>query len=972
MLDDVLAIIENEEVENSGQLDLSGCFIRSIPDDICRLTNLRSLNLGNNHVVDLSNLSKLTKLETLNLNSNKIVDISPLEDLISLTYLNLSHNKIQSLASIRNLVSIKFLNASYNKLAGVIGLSNLKQLEVLNISGNKIQNFTPISNHQKLKHLNVFRTQTRTLQEVCKIESLLSLDIGGNFISNYNPLSELKNLTTLSLNYSKIKSYNFLYSLKELTTLNISNNNLSNIDFLENLKSLENLSLSSNKIADIKCLNNLSELNTVNLSDNQITDLTPILPLIRKGLSISIREEYSNINVYRNTISIPPLEIVQQGRQSVLDWINAIKKELKEIKIILIGDPKAGKTSLLRRFKDDKFEVDEAQTDGINIERIEFGVCQTFKNHKPLHKLTGYFWDFGGQEIMHATHQFFLTKRSVYILVLDSRKDNDVAGQIRQWVKRIKATGGNSDIIVVANQYDLNSGFGFENEYELQHEFPQIKYFIKVSCKTGENLNLVKAKLEELIPKAELFKSEIDERWINIKELLQEGTNVGYYLGEARFKEICLDSNLNDKDAQKNAISFLHDLGLVLHFDEVIDHDYFVLNPYWITYGVYQILTSNLAGNKKGIVSISDLEYIINEEEEKREIYKVSDFRRITYNKHQRRFLIDMLCQFKLCFYLPDHSQFIIPDLLETAEPIEFTESIRNSENSINLIYDYEYLPKSVMPQILVDTHNLHFKIWRTGCILKHSDCRCLIVSYGNQIRIKVSEGHRSKKDLLAIIRNIIDQINEKLTNNPKILIPLPGTTEFVGYEELKERDKDGETHYKIYGPKREFEISQLLEGISTKAELFEIKMKIDQLLEASKMHSSEHLSMKEDLDSIKETLANHFDYLISQDRNKQLKEVISETINKCNDEQTREIIEEVISTISYAFEIHQGNLDERFKEILDDLKKTSDLQVKLKVGIPLINLLGIDLATEFNIKSWASKMYDKYELQIFKIMGLV
>jgi hypothetical protein len=32
-------------------------------------------------------------------------------------------------------------------------------------------------------------------------------------------------------------------------------------------------------------------------------------------------------------------------------------------------------------------------------------------------------WDFGGQDIMHATHQFFLSRRSLYVLVLDGRKD---------------------------------------------------------------------------------------------------------------------------------------------------------------------------------------------------------------------------------------------------------------------------------------------------------------------------------------------------------------------------------------------------------------------------------------------------------------------------------------------------------------------------------------------------------------------
>jgi len=33
-------------------------------------------------------------------------------------------------------------------------------------------------------------------------------------------------------------------------------------------------------------------------------------------------------------------------------------------------------------------------------------------------------WDFGGQEIYHATHQFFLTRRSLYLLVADDRKED--------------------------------------------------------------------------------------------------------------------------------------------------------------------------------------------------------------------------------------------------------------------------------------------------------------------------------------------------------------------------------------------------------------------------------------------------------------------------------------------------------------------------------------------------------------------
>ena len=61
---------------------------------------------------------------------------------------------------------------------------------------------------------------------------------------------------------------------------------------------------------------------------------------------------------------------------------------------------------------------------------------------------------------------------------------------------------------------------------------------------------------------------------------------------EERFLEICKDCDLKSRPEQTSAITFLHDLGLVLHFDKVKQYDYYVLDPYWITYGVYQILNS--------------------------------------------------------------------------------------------------------------------------------------------------------------------------------------------------------------------------------------------------------------------------------------------------------------------------------------------------------------------------------------------
>jgi hypothetical protein len=115
----------------------------------------------------------------------------------------------------------------------------------------------------------------------------------------------------------------------------------------------------------------------------------------------------------------------------------------------------------------------------------------------------------------------------------------------------------------------LNSGFGFANERELQEEFPQIKYILKISCKTDMNIDLLKNKLAELIPTAELFKTEIDKRWIIIKNRLQEEAKQQYYLNERRFIDICNEVKLTEEHQRQNVINILHDLGLILYFDNL-------------------------------------------------------------------------------------------------------------------------------------------------------------------------------------------------------------------------------------------------------------------------------------------------------------------------------------------------------------------------------------------------------------------
>ena len=104
------------------------------------------------------------------------------------------------------------------------------------------------------------------------------------------------------------------------------------------------------------------------------------------------------------------------------------------IRILIVGEPEAGKTTFTELAKNpSKFPSKKLATDGISITK------HTFNNNDYI------FWDFGGQEVLFSTHQFFLTENCQYLLVIDLSKLMSNKKQIKNkaiqyteyWMKEI-------------------------------------------------------------------------------------------------------------------------------------------------------------------------------------------------------------------------------------------------------------------------------------------------------------------------------------------------------------------------------------------------------------------------------------------------------------------------------------------------------------------------------------------------------
>jgi len=271
-----------------------------------------------------------------------------------------------------------------------------------------------------------------------------------------------------------------------------------------------------------------------------------------------------------STLEDPPVEIAAKGNIALARYFDERRAgdlPLNELKIILVGNGSSGKTSLVKRMFGDAFNSNEPQTHGINIRRSTF----TSEDSLPI-KLN--FWDFGGQEIMHATHQFFLSKRSFYILVLDGRKEEDA----EYWLQHIESFGGDSPIMIVLNKIDENPAFELNRRF-LRQKYPGIVDFARLSCATGVGVADFKAKLYSELGRVPSIQTRWPANWFKVKERLE--TLPTSYISLADYNQICDEEGVIDPETRETLVDFLHDLGVILHFRELQLLDTHVLDPRW-------------------------------------------------------------------------------------------------------------------------------------------------------------------------------------------------------------------------------------------------------------------------------------------------------------------------------------------------------------------------------------------------------
>ncbi|WP_138500060.1 COR domain-containing protein [Nostoc sp. PA-18-2419] len=694
--EELLQIIEQAAKGKVTELDLSGKGLTTLPAEIGRLTKLRSLDLRGNQLSSLpGEIRQLTNLQTLDLGFNQLSSLpGEIGQLTNLQTLYLYNNQLSSLpGEIRQLTNLQTLYLYNNQLSSLPGeIGQLTNLQTLYLENNQLSSLPgEIGQLTNLQSLDLYNNQLSSLPgEIGQLTNLQSLYLGSN------------QLSSLPAEFEK---------LINLQTLHLGSNQLSSL------------------LGEIGQLTNLQSLN---LSNNQLSSLP---------VEIGQLTNLSKLELSKNPLESPPPEILRKGLERILNFFRQQLEQqtdrLYEAKLLIVGEGGAGKTTLAKKIQDQKYRLqqDENTTEGIDIIQWKFLLDNDREFQVNI-------WDFGGQEIYHATHQFFLTKRSLYAVVADTRKEDT---DFYYWLNVVELLSDNSPLLIVKNEKQERKRE--INERELRREFTSFKETLTTNLATDRGLPEILNKIKHYISNLPHVGTELPKTWVKVRQALERDSRE--YISLEEYLNICQEYGFTKQEDKLQLSGYLHDLGVCLHFqDDDLLTKTVILKPTWGTDAVYKVLDNPQVIQNLGKFDRNDLKNIWLE------------------NKYanMRPELLRLMMKFKLCYEIPSRpGTYIAPQLLSVNQPdFNWDES-----NNLILRYKYDFMPKGILTRFIVEMHSdieqqtLQTLVWKTGVVLAKDQTRAEVIEHYNQREIRVRVAGKNKKERLAVITHELEKIHK-------------------------------------------------------------------------------------------------------------------------------------------------------------------------------------------------------------------
>ena len=621
-------------------------------------------------------------------------------------------------------------------------------------------------------------------RELALLPRLRKLDIGGlssritkrskptgelrDLIDNLSQLSHLESLSLLGVWLEMVP--NSIRSLKQLRTLEIYHAGLRALpDWLGELEQLHSLRLGFNELTALPdSLTSLFKLQIIDLGNNRFTEIPEVISRLGSLKHLDIRHtaghlytgsikhvpasilqlpRLERVNVDGHLIETPPPEVVKEGVEAIKNYWRQQQEVgidyLSEAKLIIVGEAGAGKTTLAKKIEDSDYALkpQEPSTEGVDVLRWSFPFGLRVERSGREEILPTDFkvniWDFGGQEIYHATHQFFLTRRSVYALVADNRKEDT---DFNYWLQVVELLSDRSPLLIVQNekqdrQREIDLG-------SLRADFPNLLGSLRINLATNRGLDELKRAIRQQLERLPHIGTPLPKTWSQVRSALEHDPR--NYISLDEYLAICERNGFTRRDDKLQLSGYLHDLGICLHFqDDPVLKNTVILKPTWGTDAVYRVLDDHDIVDQRGRFDRPDLARIWCDEQ-----YAA-----------MRSELLHLMMRFQLCYQLPNVDAYIAPQLLSPTSPVYGWPT----QDNLMLGYEYDFMPKGILTRFIVALNHLiadQSLVWKSGVILARQSARAEVIEDYPRRKITVRVSGAESSGLLAIVDDQLDRIH--------------------------------------------------------------------------------------------------------------------------------------------------------------------------------------------------------------------
>ncbi len=171
-------------------------------------------------------------------------------------------------------------------------------------------------------------------------------------------------------------------------------------------------------------------------------------------------------------------------------------------KVVLLGDPAVGKTSIVRKFVYDLFDDKYMTTLGTKVSKKPINYYKIFND--PFIELTMMIWDVMGQKDYRIFHDAAFSGARGALIVSDITRKETVDNWL-QWKDDLYQVAGTIPVVMIGNKNDMAEQHPIEISM-LENLAASLNVpFYLTSAKTGENVEIVFYTLGENVLKNDYY-----------------------------------------------------------------------------------------------------------------------------------------------------------------------------------------------------------------------------------------------------------------------------------------------------------------------------------------------------------------------------------------------------------------------------------------------------------------------------------